>query len=174
MPTYSDLISYVVGTTFPIINIYYLYSLERLGCQCSLTAKRTYILAFNIFIVGYSLFAIAMGGGNGVLSFFNKHPWLYMIFFLIVIATIVNLAFTIEFVNDMKRENCACSDSVFKDIMYVIAIIQAVTWSILGVVILVMGGMVGKDFAAGKITIKNIQMIKSAAANAINKAAKKS
>jgi hypothetical protein len=115
-----------------------------------------------------------MGGANSVLAFYNKHPWLYLVFFLIAIAAIVNVAFTIEFVNDMKRENCACSDSVFKDIMYIIAIIQAVTWSILGLVILITGGLFAKGFATGKITMKNIEMIKGLTANAINKAAKKS
>lgn len=174
MPSYTDLFSYVVGTTFPIINIYYLYSLENLGCQCSLTAKRTYILGFNFFLIAYCLFTIAMGGPNSVISFYNKYPWLYLVFFLIAIAAIVNVAFTIEFVNEMKRENCVCSDSVFKDIMYVIAIIQAVTWSILGLVILITGGLFAKGFATGKITMKNIQMIRSATSNAINRAAKKS
>ena len=58
--------------------------------------------------------------------------------------------------------------------MYIIAIIQAVTWSILGLVILITGGLFAKDFATGKITMKNIEIIKGATANAINKAAKKS
>jgi hypothetical protein len=115
-----------------------------------------------------------MGGANNTLAFYNKYPWLYLIFFFMVIATIVNVAFTIEFVNDMKRENCACSDSVFKDIMYVVAIIQAVTWSILGLVILVTLGLFVHGSARGMITMKNIEIIKAATANAINKAAKKS
>jgi len=174
MPTYTDLISYVTGTTFPIINIYYLYSLERLGCQCSLTAKRTYILGFNFFLIAYALFTIAMGGANSVIAFYNKYPWLHLVFFLFIIATVVNVAFTIEFINEMKRENCTCSDSVFKDIMYVIAIIQAVTWSILGLVILITGGLFAKGFATGKITMKNIQMFRAATAKAIHSAAKKS
>jgi len=150
--------------------IYYLYSLERLGCQCSLTGKRTYILGFNSFLIVYTLFTIGMGGSNGVLSLYTKYPWLYLVFFALVIATVVNVAFTIEFVNEMKRENCACSDSVFKDIMYILSIIQAITWSILGVVILVGGGLLAKDFATGKITMKNIQMIQKAYKNGIKKA----
>ena len=170
MDSYSKLISYVIGTTFPIINIYYLYSLETLGCQCSLTAKRNYILGFNFFIVAYSLFTIMMGGPNNVLSFYNKYPWLYVILFFMVIGTVVNLAFTIEFVNDMKQKKCACSDSVFKDIMYVVAIIQAVIWSILGVVILVGGGLLAKDFATGKITMKNIEIIQKAYKKGLKKA----
>ena len=170
MTNLTDIISYVTGTAFPSMIIYYLYSLERLGCQCSLTAKRNYILGFNSFLIAYTLFTIGMGGANGVISLYNKYPWLYLIFFFIIIGLVINVAFTIEFVNDMKRENCACSDSVFKDIMYIVSIIQAVTWSIFGVVILVGGGFIAKEFVTGKITMKNIERFQKVYKNGINKA----
>ena len=159
MTNLTDIISYVVGTAFPAMTIYYLYSLERLGCQCSLTAKRTYILGFNLFLIAYWLLTIAMGGPNSVVSLHMKYPWLWLGYLLFVIGLLVNVAFTIEFVNDMKRENCACSDSVFKDIMYILSIIQAISLSIVGLVIIVTGGLVAKSFATGKITIKNIEQI---------------
>jgi hypothetical protein len=168
MSAYSRILP-LIGTAFPAMIIYYLYSLEKLGCQCSLTGKRAYILGFNSFLIAYALFTVAMGGVNDVVSLYNRYPWLYLIFFLIIVATIVNVAFTIDFVNEMKRENCACSDSVFKDIMYVLSIIQAIIWTILGLVILVMGGFVAKNFATGKVTMKNVQQVMKAM-----KAAKKS
>jgi len=170
MANLSDIISYVSGLGFSSMIIYYLYSLEKLGCQCSLTGKRAYILGFNSFLIAYTLFTIGMGGANGVLSFYNKHPWLYLIFFILIIGTVVNVAFTIEFVNEMKRKHCACSDSVFKDVMYVLSIIQAVTWSILGLVIIIMGGFVAKDFATGKITMKNIEAVQKAYKKGVKKA----
>jgi len=170
MTNLTDIISYVSGLGFSSMIIYYLYSLERLGCQCSLTGKRTYILGFNSFLIVYTLFTIAMGGANGVISLYNKYPWLYLVFFALVIGGVVNVAFTIEFVNEMKREHCACSDSVFKDVMYILSILQAITWSIFGVLILVGGGLLAKDFATGKITMKNIQMIQKAYKNGIKKA----
>jgi len=170
MTNLNDILSYVSGLGFSSMIIYYLYSLERLGCQCSLTGKRNYILGFNSFLIAYTLFTIAMGGANGVISLYNKYPWLYLVFFALVIATVINVAFTIEFVNEMKRENCACSDSVFKDIMYILSIIQAITWSILGVVILVGGGLLAKDFATGKITMKNIEIIQKAYKKGLKKA----
>ena len=159
MTNLTDIISYVTGTVFPAMIIYYLYSLELLGCQCSLTAKRNYILAFNSLFLIANLFAIGMGGVNGMTSLYMKYPWLYLVAFIILIGSVVNVAFTIEFVNDMKRENCACSDSVFKDIMYILSIIQAISLSIFGLVIIITGVLVAKSFATGKITIKNIEQI---------------
>jgi hypothetical protein len=173
MTNFVDIISCVIGTAFPSMIIYYLYSLKQLGCQCSLTAKRNYILGFNSFLIAYSLFTIGMGGANGVVSLYIKYPWLCLIFFLLVIGSVINVAFTIEFVNDMKREKCACSDSVFKDIMYILSIIQAVTWSILGLIILVMGGLLTKDIATGKITMKNVERFQKLYKNGFNNAFKK-
>ena len=157
MRDYSYAISPAIGIALSSIIVYYMYSLEKLGCACSLTAKRNYIFGFNSFLIAYSVFTLGMGGVNGVVSLYNKYPLLYGVFFLLVICSVVNVAFTIEFVNDMKREKCNCSDSVFKDIMYILSIIQAVTWSILGLIILVMGGLLTKDMITGKINIKNIQ-----------------
>lgn len=157
MSGYSYAISPTIGIALSSIVVYYMYSLEKLGCACSLTTKRAYILGFNAVLIAFNLFVFAMGGIDGLLKFYAKYPVLYVFPFLMIIGTLVNITFTIEFVNDMKREKCDCSDSVFKDIMYILSIIQAVTWSILGLIILVMGGLLTKDIATGKINIKNIQ-----------------
>ena len=157
MSPYSYAIGPVIGTTLSSIIVYYLSSLERLGCQCSLTTKREYILGFNSFLIAFNLFTLGMGGIHNVVSFFNKYPLLYAVYAGIMVGAIVNVAFTIEFVNEMKRENCACADSVFKDIMYILSIIQAVTWLILLLVSIVIGGLLAKDLATGKITMKNIE-----------------
>lgn len=169
MRDYSYAIGPTIGIAFSSIIVYYLYSLEKLGCQCSLTGKRTYILGFNSALIALHLFIFSIGGSSGLISLMNKYPFLYVLYLGLIIATIVNVAFTIEFVNDMKRENCACSDSVYKDIMYILAIFQAVTWSILGLVILVMTGLFAKDLATGRVTMKNIE----AAQKLYKKAAKK-
>jgi hypothetical protein len=43
---------------------------------------------------------------------------------IIVIAGIVNIVYTIEYVNDMKKQNCKCSESFIRDLMFIIAILQ--------------------------------------------------
>jgi hypothetical protein len=164
MSGYTYAISPAIGIALSSMIVYYLYSLERLGCQCSLTGKRAYILGFNSLLIAFNLFILGMGGADGMASLMMKYPFIYIIYFLIGIGQIVNVAFTIEFVNDMKREKCACSDSVFKDIMYILSIIQAITISISFIVGIIIGIPIGKDIAAGKITIKNIQRAAKAVA----------
>jgi hypothetical protein len=165
-----DYIAPVIAMTLSSVNVYYLHSLERLGCQCSLTGKRAYILGFNLFTIALGLFSIFIGGNKALSRIFLTYPLLYI---ALLVATLVNVAFTIQFVNEMKRENCACSDSIFKDVLYVLALMQAITWSILGLVVLVTAGLFTKEFATGRMTMKNIEVLKSIAGKAVKKAVKK-
>jgi hypothetical protein len=169
MRDYSYAISPTIGIALSSIIVYYLYSLEKLGCQCSLTGKRTYILGFNSALIAFNAFILLMGGIEGVVALYKKFPVLYIVPVAILVGTIANVIFTLEFIDEMKRKGCACSDSVYRDIMYILAIFQAVTWSILGLVILVVGGLFAKDLATGRVTMKNIE----AAQKLYKKAAKK-
>jgi hypothetical protein len=166
MPDYSYVISPTIGIALSSVIVYYLYSLQTLGCECSLTGKRTYILGFNSFLIAFNLFALLMGGVQGMAALYQKFPVLYIVLLVLIAGTVANVVFTLEFIDEMKRKGCACSDSVYRDIMYILALIQAVTWSILGLVILVVGGLMAKDFATGRVTMKNIQRAAKAAKKA--------
>jgi hypothetical protein len=39
--------------------------------------------------------------------------------------------YTIEYVQDMKKQNCKCSESMIRDLMFIIVILQICVWSIL-------------------------------------------
>ena len=111
----------------PIINLfisgtimYYLYYLEKINCKCSLTFQRNYIYYYTIII-----FII-----NAVTIFFQKKLKelalvILPISIMLLIAGIVNIIYTFEYVNDMKKENCKCSDSIIKDLMFILAILQS-------------------------------------------------
>jgi hypothetical protein len=163
MPNYAYAITPTIGIALSSLIVYYLYSLEKLGCECSLTSKRTYILGFNSFLIAYNLFVLLIGGVQGIAALYQKFPVLYIVLLLLIAGSVTNVIFTLQFIDEMKREKCACSDSVYRDIMYILAILNALTWSILGLVILVMGGLFAKDFATGRVTMKNIERIAKAA-----------
>ena len=166
MPNYAYAISPTIGIALSSILVYYLYSLEKLGCQCSLTGKRAYILGFNSFLIAFNLFVLVMGGTEGIIALYQKFPILYLVPVLLIAGSVTNVIFTLQVIDDMKREKCACSDSVYRDIMYILAILQALTWSILVLVMVVVGGLFAKDFATGRVTMKNIQRAAKAAKKA--------
>ena len=53
-----------------------------------------------------------------------------IIFIPYMIAAIMNLVFTIQYVDEMKKINCDCSESVFREMMYILAIINACVWAL--------------------------------------------
>ena len=113
----------------PIINlfiggtiIYYLHHLENIGCKCSLTFQRNYIYYYTIVIFIFNLINIFF---QDKLKNSNLNFKIVMFLpILIIIAGIINIVYTIEYVNDMKKQNCECSESIIRDLMFIIAILQ--------------------------------------------------
>jgi hypothetical protein len=111
----------------PFINLfisgtimYYLYYLEKNDCKCSLTFQRNYIYYYTLII-----FII-----NAVTIFFQeklKEMSLVILPFsiMLLIAGIINIIYTFEYVNDMKKQNCKCSESIVRDLMFIFAILQS-------------------------------------------------
>jgi hypothetical protein len=93
--------------------IYYLNHLEKIGCKCSLTFQRNYIYYYTIcfFIIN-------------VLNLLFKKITILPIQIILLLASIINIAYTIEYVEDMKKQNCKCSESITRDLMFIIAILQ--------------------------------------------------
>jgi len=116
----------LIGVVLSSLIIYYVTNLETIGCQCSMGYKRTYILAYNAVAVLYGVF-IAIFGADKVASILLKQPLLFAIPGLLAAAGVVNVVFTLMFIEEMKKKNCECSESVYRDMMYVLAIIQAVS-----------------------------------------------
>jgi hypothetical protein len=100
--------------------IRFLNYLEKIDCKCSLTFQRNYIYYYTLII-----FII-----NAVTIFFQeklKEMSLVILPFsiMLLIAGIINIIYTFEYVNDMKKQNCKCSESIVRDLMFIFAILQS-------------------------------------------------
>ena len=105
-----------------LLIINYLYQLEKKGCKCAMDFKRVYILIFAITNFIYIIL-------NTFTNFFvniRKNNVGSSLLGLYGIGGIVNIVFIIEYVNLLKKRNCECSESVYRDMMYVFAIIDAI------------------------------------------------
>ena len=100
--------------------IYYLNHLEKIGCKCSLTFQRKYIYYYTILLFGINLISLFFQEKIKELSVVILP---FSIFLLI--AGIINIVYTIEYVNDMKKQNCKCSESLIRDLMFILAILQS-------------------------------------------------
>lgn len=112
-----------------IIIIYYLYHLEKIGCKCSLNYRRNYILIYNVCIVCVSVFML----------FTHINPSIIFPIFgvLFLFASILNVIFTIQYVNELKKQKCDCSESFMRNLMYILAIIQIFSWVLVIVTLII-------------------------------------
>lgn len=106
--------------------IYYLNYLTTIDCKCSLTFQRNYIFYYTIVVFVINLFTICFQDKLKKLALV-----ILPISIILVIAGIINIVYTIEYVQDMKKENCKCSESMIRDLMFIIAILQICVWGIL-------------------------------------------
>jgi hypothetical protein len=117
---FVNFINLFIGGTI----IYYLNHLEKIGCICSLTFQRNYIYYYTLcfFII------------NVLNIFFHKTPIFHKIrilfMIILLLASIINIVYTIEYVEDMKKQNCKCSESMIRDLMFIIAILKILVYII--------------------------------------------
>jgi hypothetical protein len=111
--------------------LYYLNHLKNIDCKCSLTFQRNYIFYYTIVVFVINLFTICFQDKLKELALM-----ILPISILLLIAGIINIVYTIEYVQDMKKQNCKCSESMIRDLMFIIVILQICVWSILLLTIL--------------------------------------
>jgi len=117
-----------LGLIFSGIIIYYLHHLEQIGCSCSMTPQRNYIYFYTIALVVFNvinMFLLPSMNKNMINLFVML---MSPIAILLLVGGVINVIYTIQFVEDMKNKNCNCSKSVFREMMFILAILQAISW----------------------------------------------
>ena len=71
----------------------------------------------------------------------------------------MNVVFVIQFVNELKREDCACSDSVYKDVMYILSILHAIVLGATLLLYVFLFSSLGYELYRGKMSVKNVKNI---------------
>jgi hypothetical protein len=118
----AGLISLTLSVLY-VLNVYYLYSLEQKGCECAMDFRRVYIMVFTAIFLVYSI----------TLHWFapkillNYIPYILPV---VLVGGIVNVVYTLQYVAKLKATNCKCSESVYRDVMETLAIVNAVTYGI--------------------------------------------
>lgn len=150
----SNTISPAIGITLSSLIIYYLNNLKTIGCECALNFKRDYIMYYSIVNIVFNVVSFAVGIPN-ILNYYNRYPILYSVPAVLFAAAIVNMVFIFQYVEEMKKINCECSDSVYRDMMFVLAILQAIS---IGIILLLLV-QIGYIFL--KFSSKNIKNFKT-------------
>ena len=126
--------------------VYYLKHLETIGCKCAMNYKRTYIMSFHIF--GLAFGAANLLTGNGVAEYIVGSRYAIPVVLMLTVAIITNVVFTLMYVEELKKDNCDCSESVFRTMMYILSIISAITWGLVILLGIIVGGIILIDVNA--------------------------
>lgn len=117
-------VTLTISIFLAILIIYYLKRLETIKCNCALNFKRNYILGFTSLSLLLSISNLLFRDYKHFVNFklFIYVPW--------VIASIMNVIYTIQYVSELKQIKCECSESVYREIMFILAILNAITMSL--------------------------------------------
>lgn len=145
----------VIGLIFSGLIIYYLRHLEKIGCLCAMTPQRNYIFYYTVVLVLFNLvnlFLLPNMNQNTVKPFaMIMGP----IAILLLIGGVINVVYTIQFVQDMKKKNCECSKSVFREMMFILAILQVISWAFL--ILLLVVAIIYSKGNTMKLVMKSIK-----------------
>jgi hypothetical protein len=112
---------------------HYVSHLERVGCPCAMDWRRTYIQGFTGASVVVSVIYL--------LSILSNHPGVLRVTHALTapfigIGAILMVIFVLQYVHRLKEEKCLCSQAAARDVMYIVAIINAIGYAILGLIII--------------------------------------
>ena len=103
-----------------LLIIRYLYNLENY-CPCAMDYKRVYILLYLVASLLFMFFRIAKINIGRLANIYG-------------FAGILNIYLVITYVNMLKNKQCSCSESIYRDILYITSIFDSI--------ILVMGFLI--------------------------------
>ncbi len=130
MENLFSIIPLSISIFLPILIIYYLKRLDTIKCNCALNFKRNYILGFTSLSILLSMSNFLF---KNYKIFFNLMLIIYIPW---VIASITNVIFTIQYVTELKKNKCECSESVYREIMFIFAIMNALAIGLVFFIIL--------------------------------------
>lgn len=125
--------SIVASIVYAIYIHHYVVRLERIGCDCAMDFRRTYIQWYTLalVIIGIINICLRLAGGNVGLAAISM-----VMSPIIFFATIVYIVFVFQYVNRLRREKCYCSDTMARAILYIITIIYVTLVCLLSLVAL--------------------------------------
>ena len=129
-PPTITILTLLIGMSLQACIIYYLNNLQTIGCECAMNSKRTFIFAYTIFSL---LFGVPQLFTDKVTKYLAKYP---AAIFGLSVLMISNIVITLLYIEDIKKANCKCSESVFRDMMYYLAIINACLYALGGLMAL--------------------------------------
>ncbi len=112
----------------------YIFRLETMGCECAKDWRRDYIQYYLIFMVIYILVQFWLLMKDDMSSFVTFTVAMNLIMFVLGILFVV---FALQYVHKLKVAKCECSEDFARDVLQIVAIIDAIVYGIKALNILI-------------------------------------
>lgn len=120
---FFQIVMFVFGIIFVVIQLLilnYLFRLEKTGCECAMDWRRSYTMFFLVLTLLYTVSAL-----------FIDRSTIPILQTVMVVLGLVNVVVVLQYVHKLKEEKCACSESIYREIMMYGAIFNAIVYSAL-------------------------------------------
>ena len=117
---FSLVLKLILMFTPPIIGLIWILKLKKDKFLCSENWMREYINCYYIFIIVHTIVMIILTSMYG--PFFNK---IFVIIFMLLL-NITSYIIIVYYIHMLKYNNCKCSESIKRDILYIWHIIQII------------------------------------------------
>lgn len=123
------MIDFLFALIFIAIDVWlllYLYNLKRMGCECAMDWRRTFMMVY-----------IAAGVALGVLQMFDLNiqasATLSVMF---VLLSLFNIYVVLSYIQHLDEIKCKCSESMERLVLRVIALFNLVVYALITLIIL--------------------------------------
>ena len=128
-----DILIVLISSIVNILLYYFIYKwiikLEKTGCECSINWRRDYIKYYTVFIITYIIVSLSY-----LLITDKNISIIIYVNYIVLIAEILYIVFSIQYVSELKNKKCECSNDYMREITLIYSVILS---SLLGLSILI-------------------------------------
>lgn len=134
------IILFVAQVSLVMYLLHYLQQLETIGCKCALGWRRDFIRVYLTYSITVNsiLMACMLLNGPAFFQFVHNNAAIFSTISLVHLAlNIVNVVIMLQYVSDLQKKKCECSEGTARTVMLVMSIVVAALYAFSAVQILV-------------------------------------
>lgn len=131
-----SIISLVIGLAYATFVLLFLDKVQKVGCACALTWERKFIRIYMTVCILLLIFTVGL---NAAAPGALMSPSWSILMFLWQLVTLANLIISLNYIRDLQKGQCKCSDTTSRQVWEIILWIQvaALIVAFVGAVVLV-------------------------------------